>query len=187
MKNIFIISVLSLSFVACASKSRQENNAEPAAETAEQSSAPTKAHATLKAPAGSKLKGMIHFTEEDGKMKIETFVDGLKPGPHGFHIHETGDCSAKDFSSAGGHFNPTSAQHGSAQGHKRHAGDLGNLVANNKLKAYTTIEVEGITLQSGDNNIIGKAIIIHKDKDDLKSQPTGNSGGRIACGVIEAL
>lgn len=187
MKNILIISLLSLSFVACATKSQHEHHNESAAESAESSSAPTKAHATLKAPAGSKLKGMIHFTEQDGKMKIETFVDGLKSGPHGFHIHETGDCSAKDFSSAGGHFNPTSSSHGAAHGEKRHAGDLGNLVANTKEKAYTTIESEGITLQPGPNSIVGKAIVIHKDKDDLKSQPTGNSGGRIACGVIEAL
>ena len=185
MKNIILASCAAVSLAACTHQPKTETPVEatPAAAVV----VPTKAQAVLKAAAGTKIKGIIHFTEENGKMKIETLVDGLKAGPHGFHIHETGDCSKADFTSAGGHFNPTHGEHGSTTSAKKHVGDLGNLIANSKKKANTTITVEGMTMKPGANSIIGKAIVIHKDKDDLKSQPAGNSGARIACGVIEAL
>ena len=131
------------------------------------------------------LEGRIDFIEEDGHMTVMTFVDGLSKGPHGFHIHEIGDCSKGDFTSAGGHFNPAKVSHGSLHAAENHAGDLGNLVAGMDEKAYSTIITHGITLGEGKNSIVGKAIIIHKDADDYVTQPTGNSGGRIACGIIE--
>lgn len=185
MKNMFVVTLAAVSLSACAHKQQHDDHhAEPAAA---QTPAPQKAQAVLKAPKGSKLKGMIHFTEENGKMKIETMVDGIKPGPHGFHIHEKGDCSAADFSSAGGHFNPHQGTHADHNTPGRHVGDLGNLIADNKSKAYTTLIVDGMTMKPGAESIIGKSVIIHKDKDDLKSQPAGNSGPRIACGIIEAL
>lgn len=184
MKNLILVSCAAVSLAACTHKPKTETQAEP---TPAAVVVPTKAQAVLKSAAGAKIKGIIHFTEEDGKMKIETLVDGLKAGPHGFHIHETGDCSKADFTSAGGHFNPTHGEHGSMSSAKKHVGDLGNLIANNKKKANTTIIVEGMTMKPGADSIIGKAVVIHKDKDDLKSQPAGNSGARIACGVIEAL
>nr|BFD61581.1 superoxide dismutase family protein [Bdellovibrio sp. HM001] len=187
MKNMLLIGLVSLSMAACAQKEKaaethhhDHHNHEAAA------AAPQKAQAVLKTVKGSKLKGIIHFTEENGKMKIETMVEGIKPGPHGFHIHENGDCSAADFSSAGGHFNPSKGTHAGHDVAGRHVGDLGNLVADNKSKANTTLIVDGMTMK-GPESIIGKAVVIHKDKDDLKSQPAGNSGARIACGVIEAL
>lgn len=184
MKNILLVTSVAVSLAACTHTPKTETTtaAAPAPVIV-----PTKAQAVLKAGSGTKIKGIIHFTEEDGKMKIETLVDGLKAGPHGFHIHETGDCSKADFTSAGGHFNPSHGEHGSMSSAKKHVGDLGNLIANSKKKANTTIVVEGMTMKPGADSIIGKAVIIHKDKDDLKSQPAGNAGARIACGVIEAL
>ncbi|MBV2169154.1 MAG: superoxide dismutase family protein [Bdellovibrio sp.] len=186
MKNIFITSILALTFMACAQSPKQTETT-TAAEAIATPVAPTKAQAVLKAANGSKIKGIIHFSEDGGKMKIETMVEGLKPGPHGFHLHETGDCSKADFSSAGGHFNPAHSTHGAPGANGHHAGDFGNLMANNKGKAATSLTVEGLTMKPGADSIIGKAVIIHQDKDDLKSQPAGNSGPRIACGVIEAL
>lgn len=185
MKNLILTGFVILTMSACAQlqKNTEETPAQPAAATV----APTKAQAMLKAANGSKVKGIIHFSEDGQTMKVETLVDGLKPGPHGFHIHETGDCSKADFSSSGGHFNPGHDNHGARESKKRHAGDMGNLVADAKGKANTTVLVEGMTMQSGEQSIIGKAVIIHAGKDDLKSQPAGNSGARIACGVIEAL
>ncbi|MGE5086942.1 MAG: superoxide dismutase family protein [Bacillota bacterium] len=174
----FIAPVLALFFVgACAHKP------EPVAPVAPPPPppAPTKAQAVLKAAKGSKVKGVIHFIEENGEVKVEAMVEGLKSGPHGFHIHETGDCTG-DFSSAGGHFNPTSTKHGSMTSAEHHVGDIGNLVATKKGKAESTV-----TLKTSVENLIGKAVIIHKGKDDLKSQPAGNSGPREACGIIEAL
>ncbi|QDK36336.1 superoxide dismutase family protein [Bdellovibrio sp. NC01] len=149
--------------------------------------APTKAQAVLKAAKGTKQKGMVHLTEATpGHMTVEVMVEGLKPGPHGFHIHEKGDCSGKDFSAAGGHFNPTGVKHG-APGTGSHAGDMGNIMVDRKGKATVTINVEGIDLGPGPNGIVGKSIIVHQGKDDLKSQPAGNSGPRVLCGVIEAM
>lgn len=178
-----ILSTLVLLSVGCAQmkkKTAEPAPVEPAAVV------PTKAQAVLKPAPGYKVKGIVHFTTENNSTKIETNIEGLKAGPHGFHIHEVGDCSKPDFSSAGGHFNPTAANHGDAHGDKRHAGDLGNIIADTKKKAKTSMTAEGLSM-SGANSIIGKAVVIHKDKDDLKSQPAGNSGARIACGVIEAL
>ncbi len=185
MKNIFYTGILALTLMACAQSPKQAETTSSAEAVA--TPAPTKAQAVLKAANGSKIKGIIHFSEDGGKMKVETIVEGLKPGPHGFHLHEVGDCSKADFSSAGGHFNPAHGTHGAPGSNSHHAGDFGNLIANNKGKANTSLTLEGLTMKPGAESIIGKAVIIHKDKDDLKSQPAGNSGPRIACGVIEAL
>lgn len=141
--------------------------------------------ANLVVSTEKKLKGVIEFTETNGEVLVVTKVDGLTTGAHGFHIHEIGDCGKADFTSAGGHFNPGKTNHGALHAEPSHAGDLGNLVADKNMKAYTTIKTHGVTLGEGKNSIIGKAVIIHKDADDYKTQPTGNAGGRIACGVIE--
>jgi Cu-Zn family superoxide dismutase len=133
------------------------------------------------------LKGVVEFTESNGEVTVVTKVDGLTPGSHGFHIHEFGDCSKSDFTSAGGHFNPAKTSHGPLHAQASHAGDLGNLVADQNMKAYTTVKTHGVTLGEGSNSIIGKAVIIHKDTDDYTTQPTGNAGGRLACGVIELV
>ncbi|WP_413559513.1 superoxide dismutase family protein [Bdellovibrio sp. HCB209] len=176
----FIAPVLAVLFIgACAHKEEAPVVAAPPPP------APTKAQAVLKTAAkGSKVKGMVHFTEENGEIKVETMIEGMKPGPHGFHIHEVGTCEG-DFTSAGGHFNPSGKKHGAATAEERHVGDLGNLMADRKGKGNTTITMKGSL--SGPEGIIGKSIIVHKNKDDMKSQPAGNAGPRDACGVIEAM
>ncbi|MBO9665695.1 MAG: superoxide dismutase family protein [Bdellovibrio sp.] len=179
----YIVPVLAALVVGACAHKEAEPVAAPATPAAPP--APTKAEAVLKSAKGSKVKGTIHFTEENGEIKVEVMAEGMKSGPHGFHIHETGDCSAADFSSAGGHFNPASGKHGSLTSANRHAGDMGNIMADRKGKSNQSFTMKGSL--SGAESIIGKAVIIHKGKDDLKSQPAGNSGAREACGVIEAL
>ena len=113
---------------------------------------------------------------------LATF-EGLTPGRHGFHIHEKGDCSSPDFNSAGGHFNPAAMPHGSPTDPQHHAGDFGNLEANQDGIARYERVFNWLSFK-GTNSIIGRAVIVHAKADDLKTQPTGNAGGRQACGVI---
>jgi Cu-Zn family superoxide dismutase len=108
---------------------------------------------------------------------------GLKKGKHGFHIHEFGDCSAPDGTSAGGHFNPEGKMHGAPVDMSRHAGDMGNIEADESGKAHLEY-IDPMMSLTGDHSIIGRSVILHQNEDDLKTQPTGNAGPRIACGVI---
>ena len=132
---------------------------------------------------GNEVTGIVTFTKTDGGIKIVANFEGLTPGKHGFHIHEYGDCSRLDGKSAGGHFNPDGKPHGAPNSEERHVGDLGNLLANEKGKAYYEI-IDSYISFSGPHSIIGRAIIVHAGEDDLTSQPTGNAGARLACGVI---
>jgi superoxide dismutase, Cu-Zn family len=186
MKNLICTSIITLALcVACASKETTQPAPAPMpAPTPEPG--PTSAQATMKPAKKQKTKGIVHFTQSDGVVKVEAIIEGLKPGPHGFHIHETGDCSAEDFSSAGGHFNPGHKAHGGPEAAEKHAGDMGNIIADNKGNAKLNIELNGMSL-SGPESIVGKAVIIHEKADDMKTPPTGNAGARLACGVIEAL
>ena len=132
---------------------------------------------------GSETSGIVKFIQTSEGMKIVAEVRGLTPGKHGFHIHEFGDCSRLDGKSAGGHFNPDDKKHGAPDGSERHIGDLGNLVAGEDGKAHYEWTDSHISF-TGPNSIIGRAIIVHAGEDDLTSQPTGNAGARLACGVI---
>lgn len=143
------------------------------------------ASAKLIAKSDSTVSGTVSFTEVDGWLRIEAQVAGLTPGAHGFHVHEAGDCSAPDGSSAKGHFNPVGKPHGHHGSESHHGGDMPNLEANAQGEANYRIEVKGLTL-NGPTGVIGRAIVIHADPDDYKSQPAGNSGKRVACGVIAA-
>ena len=143
----------------------------------------TKAIAVLSPASGSNVSGTVTFTKSGDGVKVVADVTGLKPGKHGFHVHEFGDCSAKDGASAGGHFNPTKHQHAGPDASERHMGDLGNLEADASGKARLEHTDKMLKL-SGDNSIVGYAVIVHEKEDDLKTQPTGDAGGRIACGVI---
>lgn len=183
MKKLATAVLVSIALGACA----QKPTPPPAPAAPPPPPPPTKAQAVLK-PATGKAKGMIHFTDlGGGKLQMEVMVEGLKAGPHGFHIHENGDCSGKDFSAAGGHFNPEHLKHGGPTGSEHHAGDLGNLMVDKKGKATVTITADGLDLGPGPHGIVGKSVVVHKGKDDLKSQPAGNSGARVLCGVIEAM
>lgn len=143
------------------------------------------ASADLMPRSGSTVSGNVRFAELNGRMRIEANVAGLTPGEHGFHVHELGDCSAPDANSAKGHFNPAAKAHGHHGSEERHGGDMPNLVANAQGEARYTAELTGLNL-SGPNSIAGRSVVIHADPDDYKSQPAGNSGKRIACGVIAA-
>jgi Cu-Zn family superoxide dismutase len=107
----------------------------------------------------------------------------LNPGTHGFHVHEFGDCSAPDFASAGGHFNPTSEPHAGPKDAHRHEGDLGNVEAGADGSVAVDYTDSGLRFE-GDKSILGRAVVVHANADDLKTQPSGNAGGRVACGVI---
>jgi Cu-Zn family superoxide dismutase len=127
----------------------------------------------------------VTFTREKNGVRVVANLTGLKPGEHGFHIHENGDCSAPDGSSAGGHFNPTGAPHGGPDSAQHHLGDLGNLTADDSGAAKMDQVFDFLKL-NGPNTIVGRGLIVHAGRDDLTSQPTGNAGPRVACGVIKA-
>ncbi len=132
---------------------------------------------------GHQTKGVIKFTRTKKGVLVNVHISGLTPGKHGFHIHEFGDASSSDGTAAGGHFNPDGHEHGAPCGSKRHAGDLGNVEANQEGIAKMELLVKDLKL-NGSHSIIGRSIIVHIHEDDLSSQPTGNAGARVACGVI---
>lgn len=144
--------------------------------------------AELTPTEGNSAAGVVSFTDApDGNVIIAAHVTGLPPGKHGFHIHENGDCTAPDGTSAGGHFNPGGTPHGAPSNppDKRHVGDLGNITADASGTAHHEAKDPVISLE-GPASIRGKALIVHAGEDDLTSQPTGAAGARIACGVIAA-
>jgi Cu-Zn family superoxide dismutase len=147
---------------------------------------PLMATAQLKPTQGSKTFGEATFEQAGDLVRVVVFVQGLKPGQeHGLHIHEAADCSG-DAMGAKGHFNPHGKPHGLPGIAERHAGDIPALKANKAGRANIHIDMNIITLTPGPANIIGRAVIVHADPDDYKTQPTGNAGARIACGVIQA-
>ncbi|TXD41213.1 superoxide dismutase family protein [Lujinxingia vulgaris] len=131
--------------------------------------------------------GQVMFKEvAGGGVQVSGMVSGLTPGLHGFHVHENTVCEAPDFTSAGGHFNPGSHEHGGpANEHTaRHAGDFGNITANEEGVAEFSFVDTMISLSEGENNVAGQAMIVHEGEDDLVSQPTGAAGARAGCAVI---
>lgn len=143
----------------------------------------SKAVCVLTPTEGNNVKGKVTFTQTDTGLLIVADVEGLSEGKHGFHIHEFGDISKSDGTSAGGHFNPEHKDHAGPQDEMRHAGDFGNIIADANGNAHYE-RVDSLISFKGINNIIGRSIIIHADEDDLVSQPTGDAGGRVAQGVI---
>jgi superoxide dismutase, Cu-Zn family len=143
----------------------------------------TKAIAVLHPTQGNNVSGIVTFSQMSAGVKIEAEIAGLSPGKHGFHIHEFGDCSAVDGTSAGGHYNPTVQPHAGPAQKERHMGDLGNIEADDSGKAvYDRVDFQVVV--NGPDSIIGRGIIVHAGMDDLKSQPSGAAGPRVACGVI---
>ncbi len=144
----------------------------------------TKAAAQLEPKSGSQVTGLVTFTKVGDEIQVVADIQNLKPGKHGFHIHEKGDCSAADAASAGGHFNPTQKHHGGPTTAEHHAGDLGNIEADASGKAH--LDWKGKLSLSGKASIIGRSVVVHEKEDDLKTDPAGNSGARIGCGTINA-
>ena len=144
-----------------------------------------RAVASLAPTTGSSATGTVRFVQSGGKVVVSGEVRGLKPGAeHGFHVHEKGDCSSGDGMSAGGHFNPTGVAHGNHDMGEHHAGDLPQLKANAEGVAAFSFESATIAVGGGITDIVGKGLVVHRDPDDFKTQPTGNSGPRLACAVI---
>ncbi|MEX2190495.1 MAG: superoxide dismutase family protein [Bacteroidota bacterium] len=147
---------------------------------------PTKAIAVLHPTKGSSVSGIVTFEKTDKGVHVMARITGLTPGKHGFHIHEYGDCSADNGTSAGGHFNPAGMPHSGPMMEKRHVGDMGNLEADKDGNAKLDYVDPLITL-TGPHAVIGYGVIVHEKEDDLKSQPTGDAGGRLACGVVGVM
>jgi Cu-Zn family superoxide dismutase len=139
----------------------------------------------LQPTKGNKTFGEATFEQVGDKVRVVIFVQGLKPGQeHGLHIHEVGDCSSGDGMSTKGHFNPHGKPHAHPSSPDRHAGDLPALKANKQGRANVQADLDIITVTAGPASVIGRGLIVHADPDDYKTQPTGNAGARIACGVI---
>ena len=175
MKAAFTLASCALLLAACAATSEQQA---------------ASAVAKLSAKGGSQARGEIKFTQAGSRVRIVGEVTGLAPGAKGLHIHEKGDCSAADATSAGAHFDPRepknwSTRHGGPHTAERHAGDLGNIVFDQNGKAVVNLMVGGIAVDRGPIGIIGRAVVVHFEADDLKTDPTGDAGARAACGVIE--
>lgn len=140
---------------------------------------------TLASKSASQVTGSMHLSEHHGVVRLRGTVRGLEAySEHGFHIHEKGDCSAADATSAGGHFNPGGTAHGAASAAIHHAGDLPSLRADYQGMASIDVTVSGVTLGEGPTSIKGRSLVVHGKADDFTTQPSGNSGARVACGVI---
>ena len=151
---------------------------------AAKSAASSKGISVLHPTAGNKVTGTITFTPVADGVQVHAELTGLAAGKHGFHVHEFGDCSAADASSAGAHFNPANQPHAGPDAAARHEGDMGNVEADASGNAKLDYVDRQISLASGDKSVIGRSVIVHTKADDLKTQPTGDSGARVACGVI---
>ena len=174
---LVVFTTSALFVVGCTQRSEQQ------VENVLEKGMVTRAVAVMHPLGDSGVHGVVYFTQLDTGMQVVADIQGLTPGAHGFHIHQYGDCTAPDGTSAGGHFNPGNQPHGAPEDMARHVGDLGNLVADSAGNAHYE-RVDTVLTFTGPNNILGRGIIIHAGADDLKTQPTGAAGGRVACGVI---
>ena len=140
--------------------------------------------ANLAPSSGSTASGTVLLTQQaDGSVTVKVDLTGVPAGTHGFHIHEKGDCGDNG-NAAGGHYNPSSVAHGAPTADPHHAGDFGNVAANANGEVHTSFNTRSVTVEAGPMTAVGHAIILHANPDDLTTQPTGNAGARIACGVV---
>jgi superoxide dismutase, Cu-Zn family len=146
-----------------------------------------RATATIESRSDSTAHGSAVFTAKGSQVTLKVTVEGAPAGTHALHVHEKGDCSAQDGSSAGGHFNPTSEAHGQWGHPPHHLGDIGNIEVGADGKGTLTLTTDKWSIGTGlANDVVGRSVILHAGVDDFKTQPTGNAGGRIGCGVIKA-
>jgi Cu-Zn family superoxide dismutase len=148
--------------------------------------APLRAAGTFRGAPGTGISGTVELVQQDSIVQIVGSVEGATTGAHGLHIHAVGDCSASDFSTAGGHFNPTGASHACPPTTPRHAGDLGNIQIDSDGRGRIEVTSDLISLAPGPTSVRGLSVILHGAADDCVSQPSGGSGARVACAVIEA-
>lgn len=167
-----IVALIAISFLSASAQTKPEEKASV-----------TKAVAVLHPTKGNDVHGTVTFEAVEKGVRVVAHVTALAPGKHGFHIHEFGDCSSVDGTSAGGHYNPTGMPHSMPSSDKRHVGDLGNIEAGKDSVAHLDY-VDSMLTFSGPTSIIGRGVIVHEKEDDFKTQPTGAAGARLACGVI---
>ncbi len=184
MKTMFAFGIrsavlaASLTLVACGEEEKPQPQPVPTAVA-------TLEPRNVAAPTNSTTAGTATFTEENGKVTLKLDVTGATPGQHGAHIHAVGDCSDALANNAGGHWNPDTMNHGSPDAPSHHIGDLGNITIGQDGKGSLTISMAAWKLGDGSmTDVVGKSVIIHANPDDFTTQPTGNSGPRVACGVI---
>ena len=193
---ILFTATLILAFVGCkdGKKDADNNNLNDSVEmdatsNKDMKQAPRTVQVIMEPKSDSNIYGEAYFTEENGVVTLEAKFKDMKPGKHAIHLHEKADCGAADGSSAGGHWNPTHEKHGKwgdAEGY--HKGDIGNFEVDNNGVGSIRFQTDEWCIGCGDANkdILGKSVIVHEGVDDFVSQPTGDAGGRVACGgVIE--
>ena len=142
------------------------------------------AFTAVEARSGSTVKGQATFTQTGNRVRVIVEVSGATPGDHGLHVHENGDCSAPDAKSAGNHFNPGNVEHGAPEKMAHHAGDFGNLTVGADGSGKLELLTDQISVTPGTVSVVGRALVLHEKPDDIVTQPSGNSGNRIGCGVI---
>ena len=185
--SILLVSLLGLNSLACGGGGAKKDalpKASPRASPAAKAGGGGHALALIESRSESTLAGKAYFSAVEGGVMVEVEISGATPGMHGIHLHETGDCSAPDAASAGGHFNPGKMNHGAPTADPHHGGDLGNIEAGADGTGKLTLTLQGLTISPGDYSVVGRAIVVHADADDLATQPSGNSGKRQGCGVI---
>lgn len=188
MRIALLAAASALALAACGTTPSTSSPASSSATTVvPTTSTAKKAVAVLASASGSLVSGSVTLTPMGKGLHLTGEIGGLPAnGTHAFHIHEKGDCSAADASSAGPHFNPFNAAHGKAGSGAHHAGDMNNLTANADGVAKVDAHIEGVTLGGGAvNDVAGRALIVHAAPDDYASQPAGNAGARVACGIIK--
>ena len=145
-----------------------------------------KAVAIIESRSDSRVTGKATFHESKGRVTLKISIEGAEPGTHAVHLHEKGDCTAPDATSAGGHWNPTSENHGKWVVAPFHRGDIGNIEVGANGKGTFSLTTDLWTIGGpAESDVIGKGIIIHAKADDFTTQPTGNAGGRVGCGVVQ--
>src|SRR5215813_1307489 len=168
MKNLALLGISVLVLASCASRGQM-------------------AMATLDSSEGQTAKGTVHFQDQgDGSVEVVVDLTGVPPGEHGFHVHDKGDCG-NNGQNAGGHFNPTNMPHAAPDAQSHHSGDFGNVTAGANGEVHTRFMTHSVTVKEGPSSVIGHAVVLHGSPDDLTSQPAGNAGPRIACGIVMAM
>lgn len=176
-----LCTAVAVALAACAPAPVERDTPPPSVSAA-------RATANLAPASASLVSGTLTLTTMGDGVHVGGELGGLRPGAHGFHIHEHGDCSAADASSAGGHFNPTNMPHGRSGPGRHHLGDSDNILADADGVAIVDAHLHDVSLGTGAaNDIAGRAVVVHADPDDYSSQPSGNAGARIACGVVTVI
>ena len=186
MKHVLATGLATCLLAACATTAPTGTGPQPVPAMASRSTVAS-AHVVLAPASASLVSGKLTLMPMGSGVHLRGEIGGLAPGStHAIHIHEKGDCSAADATSAGGHFNPAGKPHGRVGRGDHHGGDMDNITANGEGVATVNVHAAGVVLGGGAaNDVIGRAVIVHAAQDDYATQPTGNAGARVACGVIK--